>query len=93
MLLSRRRLRDYRNYIRLTQGFNKDVVNEIFKSVNNFSQEEKHVIFSLDENRIQEDLVWHKHTGDLIGYVDLGNTELNAAALKKMSLLHMYCFL
>ena len=24
-----------------------------------------------------------KHTGDLIGYVDLGNAELNYAALKK----------
>ena len=33
--------------------------------------------------KIQEDLVWDKHTGDLIGYVDLGNTELNYAALKK----------
>ena len=36
----------------------------------------------LDEMKIQEDLVWDKHTGDLIGYVDLGNTELNYAALK-----------
>ena len=32
---------------------------------------------------IQEDLVWDKHAGDLLGYVDLGNTELNAATLKK----------
>ena len=31
---------------------------------------------------IPEDLVWDKHTGELIGYVDLGNTELNYAALK-----------
>ena len=32
--------------------------------------------------KIQEDLVWDKHTGDFIGYVDLGNAELNAATLK-----------
>ena len=28
-------------------------------------------------------MVWDKHIGDLIGYVDLGNTELNYATLKK----------
>ena len=32
--------------------------------------------------KIHEDLVWDKHTGDLIGYVDLGDTELNYATLK-----------
>ena len=37
----------------------------------------------MDEMKIQEDLLWDKHTGDLIGYVDFGNTELNFATLKK----------
>ena len=83
MLPSRRRLRDYKNYIRPTQGFNRDVVNELVKTVKKVSEEEKYVILLLDEMKIQEDLVWDKHTGDLIGYVDLGNTELNYAALKK----------
>ena len=83
MLPSRRRLRDYKNYIRPTQGFNRDVVNELAKNVENFSEEEKYTILLLNEMKIQEDLVWDKHTGDLIGYVDLGNTELNYAALKK----------
>lgn len=83
MLPSRRRLRDYKNYIRPTQGFNKDVINELLKNIEQFSEEEKYVVLLLDEMKIQEDLVWDKHTGDLIGYVDLGNTELNYAALKK----------
>ena len=26
---------------------------------------------------IQEDLVWDKHTGELIGFVDLGDMQLN----------------
>ena len=33
--------------------------------------------------KIHEGLVWDKHAGDLIRYVDLGNAELNAAFLKK----------
>ena len=69
MLPSRRRLRDYKNYIRPTQGFNRDVVNELAKNVENFSEEENYIIHLLDEMKIQEDLVWDKHTGDLIGYV------------------------
>ncbi len=83
MLPSRRRLRDYKNYIRPTQGFNKDVINELVANIEHFSEEEKYEVLLLDEIKIQEDLVWDKHTGDLIGYVDLGNTELYYAALKK----------
>ena len=78
MLPSRRRLRDYKDYIRPTQGFNRDVV----RNVENFSEEEKYLILLLDEMKIHEDFVWDKHRGDLIGYVDLGNTGLNCAALK-----------
>ena len=37
----------------------------------------------LDEMKIQENLVWDKHTGDLIGYVDFGDAELNCATLEK----------
>ena len=28
----------------------------------------------MDEMKIQEDLIWDKHTGDLIGYVNLGDS-------------------
>ena len=87
MLPSRRQLRDYKNYIRPTQGFNRNVVNELAKNVENFSEEEKYIILLLDEMKIQEE---DKHTGDLIGYVDLGNTELNYAALKNHALLLMF---
>ena len=83
LILPRRRLRDYKNYIRPQQGFNAKVINELSCVVNNFTNQEKYVVILMDEMKIQEDLVWDKHTGDLIGYVDLGNTELNCATLKK----------
>ena len=36
ILQSRRRLRDYKNYIRPQQSFNKDVINELKNIVSNF---------------------------------------------------------
>ena len=32
--------------------------------------------------KIQDDLVWDKHTGELIGFVDLRDPDLNYATLK-----------
>ena len=32
--------------------------------------------------KIPDDLVWDKHTGELFGFVDLGDPDLNYAALK-----------
>ena len=37
----------------------------------------------MDKMKIQESLVWDKHTSDLVGFVDFGDTELNYATLKK----------
>ena len=70
MLPSRRRLRDYKNYIRPRQGFNSGVINELSVVVQRYS------VIIIDEMKIQEALVWDKHTGDLIGYVDLGDTPI-----------------
>ena len=33
--------------------------------------------------KVQEDLVWDKHTNDLIGYIDLSNTDVNYVTLAK----------
>ena len=35
--------------------------------VQKFSQQERFSVILIDEMKIQEDLVWDKHTGDLIG--------------------------
>ena len=81
VLPSRRRLRDYKNYIRPQRGFNKDIILELCNKVKNFTPIEKNMVLLLDEMKIQENLVWDKHTGELIGYVDLGDPMLNYASL------------
>ena len=37
--------------------------------------------------KVQEDLVWNKYTGELVGFVDLGDVDLNHAVLSKVDIL------
>ena len=39
----------------------------------------------MNEMKIKENLVWDKHTWELIGYVDLGDIELSYAKLLKVN--------
>ena len=38
---------------------------------------QKYICLAFDEMKIQENLVFDKYTGDLVGFVDLGDPELN----------------
>ena len=95
ILPSRRRLRDYKNYIRPERGFNKSIINELKNKIKNFSYNEKFFVILMDEMKIQSNLVWDKHTGELIEYVNLGDTELNYATLEKTDNIatHILAFL
>ena len=71
VLPSQRRLRDYKNYIRPKQGFNHEIINELKNKIKYFSDIERFMVILFDEMKIQENLVWSKHTGDLIGLLIL----------------------
>ena len=95
VLPSLRTLRDYKNYIRPTRGFNPAIVSELAEKTANFSDIERYVTILFDEMKIQENLVWDKHTGELIGFVDLGDINVNFATLKNVEKLatHVLVFL
>ena len=95
VLPSLRTLRDYKNYIRPRRGFNPDVINDLSKKTKEFSPAERFVTILFDEMKIQEDLVWDKHTGELIGFVDLGDINTNYATLQDAQQLatHVLVFL
>ena len=95
VLPSLRTLRDYRNYIHPTRGFNPAVINDLKHKTVNFSGPERFVTILFDEMKIQEDLVWDKHSGELIGFVDLGDITTNYATLKNVEELatHILVFL
>ena len=42
------------------------------------------IILLMDEMKAQENLIWDKHTGNLIGFVDLGGPDRNYATLQKL---------
>ena len=70
ILPSQRRLRDYKNYIKPERGFNPKIIKELIQKTKSFSAIERNICLTFDEMKIQDDLVWDKHTGELIGYVD-----------------------
>ena len=82
VLPSLRTLRDYRNYIRPTRGFNLKVICDLQEKIKDFSEQERYVTILLDEMKIQDDLAWDKRTEELLGFVDLGDPDLNYATLK-----------
>ena len=95
VLPSLRTLRDYKNYIHPQRGFNTHVIIELETKTALFSPAERFVTLLLDEMKIQEDLVWDKYTGELIGFVDLGDTTTNYATLQDVKELatHVLVFL
>ena len=66
---------------------------ELRHKVKYFSDKGKFVVLLMDEMKIQENLVWDKHNGELIGYVDLG--DINYAAMSKVTTVasHVLVFL
>ena len=95
VLPSLRTLRDYKNYIHPTRGFNPAVINNLAKKTANFSGPERFVTILFDEMMIQEDLVWDKYSGEFTGFVDLGDININYATLKNIEELasHVLVFL
>ncbi|XP_012566352.2 uncharacterized protein LOC105850424 [Hydra vulgaris] len=85
-LPSRRTLRDYKNFIRPKAGLNPPVIEELNKISINLVGYQRYVTLSFDEVKIQEKLVFNKHTGDIIGFVDLGEPDLYSTFQKEDSL-------
>ena len=60
-------------------------MHELRHKVKEFSDKEKFVVLLMDEMKIQENLVWNKHNGEFIGYVDFGDIDRNYATLSKVA--------
>ena len=93
-LPSRRTLRDYRNAITPQTGFNHKVVEKLKGWTKDFKGYQKYVSLAFDEMKIQENLVFDKYTGELVGFVDLGDPELNYSCFDESDKIasHMLAF-
>ena len=73
-LPSQRTLRDYTHYIPPTIGFSSEIDQELYDVAFLSNDLNRYVFLILDEVHIKTDLVYDKHQGSLIGFVNLGNT-------------------
>jgi len=75
-------LRDYTNYIKGKLGFQSRVLEMLQKNqtlTTSLSLKDMYVILTLDEMKIKEDIVYDKNTGEMIGFINLG--DINNAIL------------
>jgi hypothetical protein len=71
-LPSQRTLRDYTHYISTRIGFAAEVDQLLIRSIDLTSERNRYVTLVMDEVHVKEDLVYDKHAGKLIGFVNLG---------------------
>ena len=81
-LPSRRTLRDYKNAIKPEAGFNPAVIQELIKVATPLNDYQRYIVLSFDEMKIEKNLVYDKYSGQLTGYVDLGDPDVNYSSFK-----------
>ena len=74
-LPSQRTLRDYTHYIPPTVGFSFEIDQQLIAAaqVEKLEDWQQYVIMILDEMHIKQHLVYEKHSGEFIGFADLGS--------------------
>ena len=95
VLPSERILRDYKNYFPPKAGINNENVNALRKKAASFTGNQRYVVLVMDEMKIQSDLVFDKNSGDLVGFMDLGDPMTNFACLDEKDTIatHAFAFL
>ena len=94
-LPSKRMLQNYRNAVSPKCGFNPDVIADLIDASRDYQGLQSYIVLLVDEMKVQDNLVWNKHSGKLVGFVDLGDPDTNFATLKETDALatHMLVFM
>lgn len=95
VLPSQRRLKDYRNAIKPDRGFQKGVIDILKEETDSYFDVQRYVVLLFDEMKVMANLVLDKTTGELIGFTDLGDPDLNFGVLEKVDMIatHALAFL
>ncbi len=86
VLPSERTLRDYTHWMESGAGFSDSVDRALLKEakIDSVADFQKHVCLVFDEVRIKEDLVYDKHSLQIIGFVNLGNVSNELLRLQRL---------
>ena len=87
VLPSQRTLRDYKNVITPKAGSNSEIIKELMRIAEPLTVVQRFVVLSSDEMKIQQNLVYNKHIGQLVGFVYLGDQDLNINCFDKVDQL------
>ena len=84
-LPSQRTLRDYTNCVKASAGFSVEVDRQLMQAARLTTCHgwQKLVVLLLDEMHVREDLVYNKHTGKMIGFVNLGEVSNHLIAFER----------
>ena len=84
-LPSQRTLRDYTHYCKGDPGFSTAVDEQLIfsSSLNSLEEWQKCVIILIDEMHIKENLVYEKHSGNIIGFTNLGDVNEELLSLEQ----------
>ena len=74
-LPSERTLRDHTHYFKNQPGFLPELNQQVQKesSIDSLSESKRYVALLIDEMKIKEELVYDKHTGQVVGFTSLGD--------------------
>ncbi len=93
VLPSEKTLWDYRNFFTPRAGFHPENVQRLVDQTSQYFDIQRHVVIAFDEMKIQSKLVFDKHSNELIGFVDIGEEELNVSSLGSTDLgTHAFVF-
>ena len=81
VLPSSRTLRDYKNFIQPKTGFRKEILNDLSGLKSNFIGNQRYIAVLIAEMKIESNVVFGKHTGELTGFVDLGDPDKNFTSM------------
>ena len=70
----------YRNFFKPRAGFHLENIERLSNQTSQYFDIQRYVVLSFDEIKIQSKLVFDKHSNELIGFVDLGEEELNMSS-------------
>ena len=82
-LPSQRTLRDYTHHLKAGPGFSLGVDLQLYSygNVEKCEEYEKYMLLLMDEIHVRKDLVYDRSSGELVGFVNLGETN---SLLKEM---------
>ena len=71
-------------------GFNPEIIDELISIATPLKGPQRYVSLSFDEMKVQQNLVFNKHSNELIGFVDLGDPELNYSHFENINELAIH---